>query len=194
VPDFVGAIVFTQGLGHIAFRAVARDLYDHGPGASASTFGWGAGVSGDLHVFGRDRIIVQSNGGYGIGRYISNTGTNSGDSVISADGKTLKTVQSFNAGAAYQHFWTDSLRSTVAVSFEQFYYPKELFPATAATFAPPGIFGQLNRQFEDGHLNLIWSPIPPVDLGVEFIYLLRKTEGNQRGNLERTQISAKFKF
>src|SRR5580658_445469 len=31
IPDFVGALIFGQGPGHIALRGVVRDLYDHGP-------------------------------------------------------------------------------------------------------------------------------------------------------------------
>jgi hypothetical protein len=100
-PDFVGALIYSQGPGHIALRGVLRDLYDHGPAGAATTgepasnasaLGWGAGIYGDLHVFGPDDIIFQANGGDGIGRYITNTGDSPGDAVISANGQTLKPV------------------------------------------------------------------------------------------------------
>jgi len=86
---------------------VARDLYDHGPSAvagqaaaSASTFGWGAGLSGHFIRVAKDGIYFQANGGYGIGRYATDSGTAPGDSVISADGKTLKTARGAPEAAA----------------------------------------------------------------------------------------------
>jgi Porin subfamily len=198
-PDFVGAVVFNHARGHLALRVVARDLYDHGaspvagqaPG-NASTLGWGAGLSGHVNTFGKDGLFFQINGGPGIGRYASDAGVAPGDSVISVDGRTLKTVKIWNAFLGYQHWWTDRLRSNVEGSILQAAYPKDLFPAAA--FAPAGSFGVLNRQLISAHANLIWSPVSQVDLGIEFIYLQRKTEGGQRGNLERTEASAKFKF
>jgi hypothetical protein len=41
---------------------------------------------------------------------------------------------------------------------------------------------------------LIWSPIPSVDTGVEFIYAERELEDQQTGNTMRFQYSAKWKF
>jgi hypothetical protein len=210
IPDFVGAVIFGQGPGHIAFRAVARDLYDHGPASAAgaagtlspagalpasnaSTFGWGAGISGDLHVFGPDDIIIQINGGKGIGRYITNTGTSMPDSVISADGRTLRTVTMYGGVLAYQHWWIPAmLRSNIEGSIIQASYPNELF-ATGQQL-PGGALGGLNRRLLSGHLNLIWSPVPPVDLGVEGLWEERRTVAGQTGHIERAQVSAKFKF
>jgi hypothetical protein len=199
LPDFVGAVTWNQARGHLAFRVVARDLYDHGPSpvagqapGNASTLGWGAGLSGHVNTFGKDGVFFQANGGPGIGRYASDAGVSPGDSVISADGRTLKTVKIWSAFLGYQHWWSDRLRSNVEGSILQASYPKDLFPAAA--FAPAGSFGVLNRQLISSHVNLIWSPVAAVDLGVEFIYLQRKTEGGQRGNLERGEASAKFKF
>src|SRR5260221_9418622 len=199
-PAFFGAVVYNQARGHLGFRAVARDLYDHG-GASpvagqapgnASTLGWGAGLSGHVNTFGKDGMFFQINGGPGIGRYATDSGVAPGDSVISVDGRTLKTVKIWNAFLGYQHWWTDRLRSNVEGSILQASYPKDLF--AAAAFAPAGSFGVLNRQLISAHANLIWSPVSQVDLGVEFIYLQRKTEGGQRGNLERGEASAQFTF
>jgi hypothetical protein len=52
----------------------------------------------------------------------------------------------------------------------------------------------LNRQLVGPHLDLIQRPVPAADLGIEDIYERRKTEGGQRGSLERGQVSAKFRF
>jgi len=65
-----------------------------------STFGWGAGLSGHFIRVAKDGIYFQANGGYGIGRYATDSGTAPGDSVISADGKTLKTARGAPEAAA----------------------------------------------------------------------------------------------
>ena len=57
-----------------------------------------------------------------------------------------------SAFIAYRHFWSAALRSTVELS--------------AATSSPPdGTANGVNKSDRSAHLNLIWSPIPAVDLG-----------------------------
>jgi hypothetical protein len=211
IPDFVGALIFGQGPGHIALRGVLRDLTDKGPGAAqaglgvtttpgtnASTLGWGLGLSGDLHVFGPDDIIFQANGGHGIGRYQTNSGVSPGDSVISLDGRTLDAVWQWGGVLAYQHWWIPSvLRSNIEGSMIMTSYPNELFTtivAGANPSDPNGALGSLNKRLISSHLNLIWSPVPPVDLGIEGIWEERRTVANQTGHIERMQVSGKFKF
>jgi len=221
IPDFVGAVIFSQGPGHIAFRAVARDLYAHNPttaaitnsalaapngtgfaGSNASTFGWGAGVSGDYHVFGKDDILGEVNGGYGIGRYITNTGNTQADSVLSSAGNTLTAVPAWAANLAYQHWWTDNLRSTLEGSVIYQNFQQGAFAVTGAGAAAAnaaaalntGQFGSLTHRELSSHINLIWSPVPAIDLGYEFIFEQRKIEAGNSGNVVRSQISTKFKF
>jgi hypothetical protein len=206
-PDFVGALIYSQGPGHIALRGVVRDLYDHGPAnadnagaatpADASTIGWGAGISGDLHVLGPDDIIFQANGGHGIGRYVTNSGESPGDAVISADGHTLEAVWEWGGVLAYQHYWTSFLRSNIEGSIIQASFPNQLFTTNIGTIdpaAPTGALGSLNHRLISSHLNLIWSPVQAVDLGVEQIWEERRTVAGQTGHIIRSQVSAKFKF
>jgi hypothetical protein len=207
IPDFVGALIYGQGPGHIALRGVVRELYDKGPGAAgtittpgtnAKTLGWGAGVSGDLHVFGPDDIIFQANGGHGIGRYTTNSGVSPGDAVISLDGHTLEAVWQAGGVLAYQHWWVPNvLRSNIEGSMIMSFYPNQLFTTVVGGFDPSdpqGALGSLNKRLISSHLNLIWSPVPPVDLGVEGIWEERRTVANQTGHIERIQVSGKFKF
>jgi hypothetical protein len=221
VPDLVGALIYNQGPGHVALRSVVRDLYDVNPNgfpppltlngaatgfshSSVFHLGWGVGLSGDYHPFGKDDIMLQAAGGQGVGRYLTNTGNTQGDSVVSPNGAELTPVPAFSGTAAYQHWWTDSLRSTVEGSIIQQRWPEQVFLnwATAGQnpMAPGGIgagngaYGSLTHVEYSSHANLIWSPVPMVDLGYEFIFEQRKTEAGQVGNLWRSQVSTKFKF
>jgi hypothetical protein len=229
IPDFVGNVTWNQAFGHLAFRWVARELYDHNPAsnpnffpqennaalaangntgtnvaslnpaASASKFGWGLGLSGRINTWGKDRFQFQVNGGPGIGHYSTNTGAAPGDSVIAPPGTgttvstDLRTITIWDAVIGYQHHWTETLRSNVSGSIMKIYYPHELF-STASRTVFNGAFAGLNKELDSAHANLIWSPIPAIDLGVEFLYLQRKTNFGQRGEIDRTIASAKFKF
>lgn len=42
--------------------------------------------------------------------------------------------------------------------------------------------------------NLIYSPVPPLDLGIEFMYANRELEDGESGNLQNVQVSAKYSF
>ena len=82
---------------------------------------------------------------------------------------------------AYRHFWTDKLRSTVALGALKVDNP---------TFAA----ASSNKRFESAHLNLIYSPVPNTNFGAEYIYGRRETEGGLSGSLNRLQASFQYSF
>ncbi|NNK33905.1 MAG: porin, partial [Xanthomonadales bacterium] len=44
------------------------------------------------------------------------------------------------------------------------------------------------------HVNLIYSPVPKMDFGFEFMYADREVESGADGDLTRLQFSAKYAF
>lgn len=196
-PDLEAAATYAGPWGHASLRGVARYLnVDNagtgGTSVKAKKIGVGGAFTGDFNTgIGKDRLMWEVDGGPGIGRYSTNTGSAPGDLVITPTG-SAKTISILGGLLAYQHYWSTQLRSTVEFSYMRFFYPKELFPAAAVV--PAGALGSLDAQLESGHANLIYSPVPAVDFGYEFIYAQRKTEAGQRGNIYRSQVSAKFKF
>src|SRR5579863_1239628 len=111
LPDFTAAATWVQPWGHLALRAVAREIYDHdGVAVSADSFGWGLGASGDLRTWGKDQLLFQINGGDGIGRYSNALGLVQ-DTVVSTATSTMENLKIVSGVIAYQHWWTDQLRS-----------------------------------------------------------------------------------
>lgn len=55
-------------------------------------------------------------------------------------------------------------------------------------------FGSINRVIYGAHANLIWSPIPAMDIGAEYIFLQRIVEDGRHGIGHRAQFSTKFRF
>ena len=195
IPDFVGATTWNQPWGHLTFRAVARDLYDHDGGASGaakgtgiavSNFGWGLGFAGDVKTWGKDDVIFQINGGDGIGRYSNNIGLTA-DAAVNPKTNQIENLKIVSALLGYQHWWTDELRSTAVASYLHVDNPQSFFVTPAA-------FAVQANNFDTVHVNLVWSPVPQVDTGIEYIHENRTIEDGQSGDANRVQVSTKFKF
>lgn len=195
VPDFVGAIIWNQPWGHLNFRAVARDLYWHdGNTFSTDSFGWGLAFSGDFKPgWGKDDITWNIAGGDGIGRYSNDGGLIVADTILNPLTGQLNNVKIWEAQAGYQHWWTDTLRSTVEGAYMRIVNPTGGFVPLVAGVQAPGLAAQ-NHDIIITHANLIWSPVPQINIGLEYMWERRDVENGQQGTLNRAQFSTQFKF
>ena len=66
--------------------------------------------------------------------------------------------------------------------------------AASSANNPGGTFGAINRSDRSEHVNLIWSPLPSVNLGAELINAKRTVEDGRQGSLTRLQLSAQYSF
>jgi len=194
IPDFAAAARWVQPWGHVAFRALLRDLYDHsgtnaaGNNISQSEFGWGLGLSGTLKTWGKDVLLFQANGGDGIGRYSNDNGLVA-DVVVDLNNNAMRNLKIYDGEIGYQHWWTDQLRSNVNGSYMHIGYP-----TSGPAALPAATLAVQNTELVATYANLIWSPVPQVDLGVEYTWQERKVASGQHGFLNRVQMSSKFKF
>lgn len=96
----------------------------------------------------------------------------------------VRWTQPFQWGnfAAYRHFWTDTWRSTLSYSYGEADNNVDIV-GTA-----------VNKKFQSVHGNIIRSPIPAVNLGVEYIWGYRELENGLDGDLNRIQFGAQYKF
>ena len=185
IPDFVMRGEFTQPWGHISLRSAFRDLYDHnGSNVSTGQFGYALALGGDLKTWGKDDVLGQVFGGDGIGRYLSNNCGCNDMSVNYANG-TSETIPAWGVHGAYQHWWADNLRSNVGGSYLEFLNPSIETAAVSSV---------QNKRIYTMHVNLIWSPVPNVDTGIEYMWEKREIQSGQNGDLNRLQVSTKFKF
>ena len=102
------------------------------------------------------------------------------DGILDAGGQ-LDLPNQWAAIVSYRHFWSNQLRSTVALS-------------GLHSSNPSGTFGSVNKSAQSAHVNLIWSPVANTNLGVEYIYGRREIENGQTGKLNRIQASAQYSF
>jgi len=99
-----------------------------------------------------------------------------------------KTITSFSARIYYEHWWTDQLRSDVDFSMNH-----NDVPALIKTVGANGQ-GAVNKELSLTHINLIWSPVAFVDLGIEGAWGHRQVASNARGDAYTVQSSLKVRF
>jgi hypothetical protein len=192
IPDFIARGNYNAPWGHLSVAGVFRDLYDHnGTTLSVSEFGWGAMLGASLNMgtlapwFGKDQLTVEAKGGDGIGRF-NNSDDPFAEAVVKKSTNTLKTISSYGGAVGYTHFWTDTLRSNATGGYVRAEYPRGIF-------SPAALESQEDRIYT-AHVNLIWSPVPQTNFGIEYIYAKRRLVDGQSGELNRMQLSAQFRF
>ncbi|GAB5488792.1 MAG: DcaP family trimeric outer membrane transporter [Parasphingorhabdus sp.] len=182
IPDIVIRYNHKGDFGHLTAAAIGRNLrvdQDDFGLINDSAFGYGLSLSGKLKVGSRDDFKFMTTAGQGLGRYIGLNIVN--DAAIKVDG-SIDPIATYSGFAAFRHFWTSHVRSTIAGSYFKADNPVPLTTG-GVTDESWNLFG-----------NLIWSPVSPLDLGIEYMYAQRETENGASGNLQKIQVSAKYKF
>jgi len=179
IPDIVARVNLDPQYGHYSVAALARrysyetDLYND------ST--WGAAITANavLPTFGKDNLRLALSYGTGLGRYMQ---ANFYDAFINPVTHEIETSDQFGGFAAYQHFWLDNLRSTLSYSY------------AARDNDLNYVTGMANHKYQSVHANLLWSPIPRIDMGMEYIWGYREVEDGEDGDINRVQGGFKYKF
>lgn len=223
VPDITARYVYKSDWGRFSLAGVAREInLDTGGAAasflnrdgtsfnfrgSASTWGGGLMASAQFPTFGKDTLTFWFGGGPGIGRYFQQTQDEAftvgqspngaannnpgGGAVLDTEGK-LHTITSVGGNVWYRHYWNDTLRSNATFGMTQHYNDSAYLPINMV------------RQVEALHLNLIWSPLPKTNFGIEYIWATMDLNGQtaanralgygSTGTMNRIQASAQYIF
>jgi hypothetical protein len=148
-------------------------------------------VSGHLNTFGKDKLGLNAFYGKGIGQYNYGSTNQSIEintlAVTPGVGVVAKAPWTYGGFINYQHWWTDQLRTNVVGGYDRIRNVDSIITALASEAA-------LEKKHYTTHVNLIWSPVPQVDLGVEYSWMRRFVESGATGDENRFQASAKFKF
>ncbi|RGP39674.1 hypothetical protein BPTFM16_02630 [Altererythrobacter insulae] len=182
LPDIVARYNFAGDWGGLSAAGIVRNLKitddDFGTG-SDSALGYGLSLAGKLNVGAKDDLRFMATAGDGIGRYIGLNIVN--DAALDEQGD-LDPIFTYSGFAAYRHFWSDKVRSTVAAS-----YFKADNPIILTT-------DQVTDESWNALANVIYSPVPPLSVGIEYMYAERTLEDGRSGNLQKVQVSTKYSF
>jgi len=179
VPDIIVRLNLNPSYGKYSIIGMGRRFaYDDGQ-YNESTWGGALRLNAELPTFGKDNIHLHFNYGNGLGRYMESGFT---EAFINPVTHELETNTQIGGWAGYQHFWTDSLRSSVIYSLAQ--RDNDLNYVTDAQ----------DKKYQSVHANLVWSPVPRVNVGLEYIWGYREIENGDDGDINRIQSSFIYKF
>jgi len=205
-PDFTAAWYMPQPWGHVDISGVIRPGLDFTDGKyiDKQYIGYGGHIGADFKPgwFGwaKDDIVAQFTAGDGIGRYMNASLSPSLATNFGAPGKygnTLTTGAAAGAAGAasilvkpvtemgyvvgYQHWWMPNLRSNISGGFDNFAIQSALASKTG-----------FNKQLITAHANLIWNPVPAVDVGLEYTWGQRTALTN--ASATQNVLISKFAF
>ena len=180
-PDLVGRYNMKGDWGTFTVAGMLRQLRYENNAANIkdSTNGWGISLSGKFKIGEKDDFRWMASFGGGLGRYIGLNTANG--AVLDADGN-LHAIDSTGIFGSYRHFWGPKWRSNLTLGY--------LAVDNDVELTGMGV----TKKAASVHVNLIYSPQPKLDFGIEFMYADRKVESGAKGDMTRLQFSGKYAF
>jgi hypothetical protein len=188
-PDLVGRVYWRfWDSGHLQLASVYRGIRgeaDVPAGAQDRVSGLGGSLSGVVPMHRwvpGDRVIFQVNGGRGTARYINDLNSLGGqDAVFDSTGQ-LHALPVIGWYIDYEHSWNqvESLRKLHTRSSLIWSY----VAVNNVEAQPPDAYEHTNRYVG----SLIVSPGPKLDVGLEYIWGMRRNKNGDRGHSSQIQV------
>lgn len=177
VPDFVARYNFkTESGAKYTVAGLARQLNVEIDNLDTQEMGYGVSFTGVIPV-GDDDIKLSATVGDGLGRYMALNYVNAG--VLDANGE-IETISSYGGFASYRHWWTDKWRSSFTLSG----FKADNNEALTG--------GGVNKESYSAYANLLYSPVKPLTVGVEYMYADNTKQNGDNGELNRVIFSVKY--
>ncbi len=196
VPDLVVRAIWpTLETGHLQAAAVFREIrgeWKLDPSVVRSTGAWGGSLSGVVPVrrLGlEDRVIFQVNFGRGIARYINDLNSLGGQDAVFDDANgDLEALTAIGWYVDLEHqwkYWEKTRKMKLRSSLIWSFVTVDNLPSQ-----PNDAYRRTNRW----SLNLVFSPIERIDVGIEYIYGSRENKDGNRGASDQFQAVSVFRF
>ncbi|WP_197409266.1 MULTISPECIES: DcaP family trimeric outer membrane transporter [Microbulbifer] len=182
-PDFI--VRYNNSAGGLSYSiaSMSRELAYEAGDLRESRRGYAISLSGKLQL-GTDDIRFMYNYGNALGRYMGLNGYRAG--IIDVDGD-IDLIDQSGGFIAWRHPWSQAWRTNVVLSMSSADNPDTVSDTTAA-------------EYRSAHLNLLYSPVPKLTLGGEYILASKQVENvsgllaDDEGDLQRLQFSVKYAF
>lgn len=180
LPDLTAKYTRSGENGLFSAAGLVRQLRYDTPGGGTDTWGYGVSLAGKWKLGPRDEIGGMFTAGRGISRYLG-YGVNP-DAVIDTD-RDLAPISMAAGFLGWKHWFGDrKLRSNLYVSMASYDIDR--------AWGDPS----LSRSTRSAHLNLVYSPVPNIDVGSELLWGRRKIEGGDSGELYRVHSFVRYSF
>jgi hypothetical protein len=179
VPELVARYNAKRERGTISVAGLLRRLELETGAIDSTTSGWGLSVGGQQRLGRSDELLFMITSGSGLGRYLAlNTANAAG---VTAGGE-LEAIDSTAGFIGLRHEWNERWRSSVNVS---------IFSSDHDVTITGG---DVTRHARSYSVNALYSPLPDLTLGVEYMHAEREIASGAEGDLDRIQFSAKYAF
>ena len=183
MPDIVARRNFSGDWGTFSVAGILRRLNHQfevdGRNDQSATLGWGFTLGAQIKVGERDDLRFHAAAGDGLGRYVA-FGLSNG--AVVDENLNVEAIPSYLGWIGYRHFWAKGLRTNVNVSGIR------VDNDTTLTGH------EVNREAYSASANLIYSPIPELSFGLEYMSAWRKVESGASGRFDRLQFAGKYDF
>jgi hypothetical protein len=205
IPDFTARAMWRGEDGFVALRGVVRDIGINNESAAplqrytASVVGYGVGATGAVNFLDKRMTLFSTvNYGDGVGRYLSTISsglgaiTNFGLPGVAAQTARLDSVRAVAGLVGVQYKFLPNLQSNVTLAGASLDYPNYASGFTTTQ-------GSINRNLWATSVNLIYSPVPAVDVGIEYQHaertlLVPDVNGATGGVADRIQSMGLVRF
>jgi hypothetical protein len=187
IPDFVARVNYYADWGDFAGAVILRQIrQDHADINSTSSFtnideayGWGVNTSAKIPVADRDDITLGFQYGNAMGRYLAEGTYNAGSVDALGD---INLQKSYGAHIGYRHWWSGTLRSTVAFNMTGTDNNLDVVPST------------VSKKANSEHINLMWVPISNGLIGFEYAHINRENEQGASNDLDQYKMRFRYDF
>lgn len=181
VPDAVLRYNMKGDWGSFTAAGIYRQMSytNNTAGIDDSTYGYGISLSGKFVFDNQDDFRWMVNTGSGMGRYM---GLNIANGAVLDEHGNLHAIDSTSAFGSYRHLWSNKWRSNLTYGYGSIDNDTDLTGMGVTKTA------------HSYHLNLIYSPLPKLDIGAELIWAEREIESGDDGEMKRLQFSAKYAY
>ena len=179
-PDLTARWTSKGDWGHFGVAGLVRQLRHETAITQAEGTGYGVSVSGKFNMGASDDIRWMLTGGRGIGRYVGFAlGADGVLDVASSDIDPTGVLAGF---VAWRHVFDPKVRGNLILSRAQF--------DNDTAWTGLGI----TASAQSIRANLIYSPLPKLDLGAELSWGNRELESGADGDLRRIHTTVKYSF
>jgi hypothetical protein len=179
IPDLVLRYNMKGDWGSFTAAGLFRELAIDQGDIDDSTTGWGISLSGKFVFGNKDDFRWMASTGSGMGRYMGLNTANG--AVLDMDGN-LHAIDSTGVFGSYRHLWSDKWRSNLTLGY--------LTVDNDTALTGTGV----TKNASSLHVNMIYSPQPKLDFGVELLLADREVESGADGDMTRVQFSAKYAY
>ncbi|CAM4076833.1 DcaP family trimeric outer membrane transporter [Acinetobacter pragensis] len=181
IPNLTAKLTqgFADGKGSASARALVENYKSDAANDTETAWGVAAGASYAV----TDQLKLNGDLSYAEGNSNYLYGSNSAYSVVNGSVEQNK-FTAVQVGATYK--FNEKLRSTLAYG--------ALFADDGSAYAKAAANSNANEEVQQAWLNIIYAPVKPVELGVEYVNGKRKAFGGDSYNDDRVGLMAKYSF